>query len=63
MVMTDHFTGFSWASTCADKAADNLVDFAYKTIMAGFGCPKTILSDNGGDVTNKLIDCNDFIII
>jgi hypothetical protein len=54
MVMTDHFSGFTWAHTCTDKAADNLVKWAYEIIMNGFGCPRIVLSDNGGDVTNTL---------
>jgi hypothetical protein len=53
-VMTDHFSGFAWAKTFQDKAADNLVTWAYDIIMAGYECPETVLSDNGGDVTNAL---------
>jgi transposase InsO family protein len=53
-VMTDHFSGFCWAKTFPDKAADNLVTWAFDIIMNGFGCPDIVLSDNGKDVTNKL---------
>jgi hypothetical protein len=52
--MTDHFSGFVWAKTFPDKAADNLVYWSYDIIMAGYGCPEIVLSDNGGDVTNNL---------
>jgi hypothetical protein len=53
-VMTDHFSGFTWAKTFKDKAQDNLVNWAYDVIMSGFGRPEILLSDNGGDVTNNL---------
>lgn len=60
--MTNHFSGFTWAKTFQDKAADNLVNWAYEVIMSGFGCPEIILSDNGGDVTNKLTKRNCYVI-
>jgi hypothetical protein len=54
--MTDHFSGFVWTKTFPDKAADNLVNWAFSIIMNGFGCPDIVLSDNGGDVTNNLTE-------
>ena len=27
IMMTDHYGGFTWGTTCADKVADNLVTF------------------------------------
>lgn len=56
-MVTDHFTGFTWGDSCADKVQDNLVRFVANLVLAsGFGAPKIILSDNGGEVTNALID-------
>jgi hypothetical protein len=56
MVITDHFTGFTWGDTCADKVQDNLVRFLCNIVVgSGFGAPKIILSDNGGEVVNALI--------
>jgi len=54
-VMTDHFSGFTWATTTKDKVKDNLVNWAFDIIMSGFGRPEVVLSDNGGEVTNDLI--------
>lgn len=56
MVMTDHFGGFTWGDTCEDKVGDRILHFVYNILItAGFGCPQVLLSDNGGDVTNKLV--------
>lgn len=54
--MTDHFSGFTWGTTCEDKAADRLTRFVYDIlVLGGFGCPKIILSDNGKEVFNRTI--------
>ena len=54
--MTDHYTGFTWGQTCEDKVADNLVNFVHSIFVKdGFGPPEIILTDNGKEVSNKLI--------
>jgi hypothetical protein len=55
--VTDHFSGFTWGTTCEDKVQDNLAKFLVDLCLKnGYGAPETLLSDNGGDVTNQLID-------
>lgn len=54
--MTDHFSGFCWGQTCKDKVADQLVEFVYDIFVKGqYGCLEIIFSNNGGEVTNRLI--------
>ena len=62
MVMSDHNSGFTWGDSVPDKVQDCLVRFVLNIFIAGgYGCPKIILSDNGGEVTNKLIDGISFL--
>ena len=57
MLVGDHFSGFTWGTSCEDKLSDNLVQFLVNLVVgAGFGSPEIILFDNGGEVTNKLVD-------
>ena len=55
IVMIDHYTSLTWSESFEDKVSDNLVKWAYQILMI-FGKPETILTDNGGEVTNDLID-------
>ena len=44
--------------TCQDKVQDNLVKFLADLILKfGYGPPDILLSDNGGEVTNRLMEC------
>ena len=39
-----------------DKVIDRAIIFVIDIVLkAGYGCPRIILTDNGGEVTNKLI--------
>lgn len=53
MVMTDHCTNFAWGKTVKDKVQDNLLSWG-ESLCLEYGCPKVVLSDNGGEVTNTL---------
>jgi hypothetical protein len=56
IVATDHFGGFTWGDTVPDKVADRLVQFILDIfVKGGYGAPEIVLSDNGGEVTNKII--------
>jgi hypothetical protein len=53
----DHFTGFLWGESFSNKTAANLAGLILRiTVNAGFGSAGIILTDNGRDVTNKLMD-------
>jgi len=44
--------------TCQDKVQDNLVKFLADLILKfGYGPPDILLSDNGGEVMNQLMEC------
>jgi hypothetical protein len=56
-LVQDHFTGFLWGETFPNKTAANLAGLILRiTVSAGFGSAGIILTDNGKDVTNKLMD-------
>ena len=57
MLVGDHFFEFTWGTSCKNKLSDNLVQFLVNLVVgAGFDSSEIILSDNGGEVTNKLVD-------
>lgn len=60
MVITDHFSGFTWASSCEDKVQDNLVKFMAKLLLeGGYGPPTMVLTDCGTEVSNALTESMD----
>ena len=57
--MIDHYTGFTWGTTCKDKVTDNLVNFVQDIfVKGGYGPPEIVLTDNGKEMTNALIKSN-----
>ena len=53
--MIDHSTRFSAASIICSKRKETIVDCIFKYWVSIFGCPKRILSDNGGEFNNELM--------
>ena len=44
--------------TCQNKVQDNLVKFLANLILKfGYGSPDILLSDNGNELTNRLMEC------
>ena len=52
----DHLTGWPEAFPIPDKSADTIVHYTYKPLFAGYMCPRYILSDNGMEFKNNLMD-------
>jgi hypothetical protein len=60
MVITDHFSGFTWTSTCEDKVQDNLVKFMAKLLLeGGYGPLTMVLTDCGTEMSNTLTESID----
>jgi hypothetical protein len=56
LLVGDHYSGFCWGSSSEDKVSDNLIQFLLNLLIgAGFGCPEIILTDNGGELSNKIV--------
>ena len=51
--IVDHATRFSAAGVIRSKKADVIIKKLFQIWIAIFGCPKTIISDNGGEFVNK----------
>lgn len=66
LLVGDHYSGFCWGSSSEDKVSDHLIQFLLNLLVgAGFGCPEIILTDNGGELSNKIVTgcCNIFFNI
>ena len=54
----DHFTRFSQAVLIADKKPQTILNNLNKSWIFQFGCPKRILTDNGGEFLNEEMTSN-----
>ena len=52
--LIDHATRFSAAGVIRNKRAETIVKKLFEIWISIYGCPQTILSDNGGEFVNKL---------
>lgn len=56
-VVCDHLTTYIWGKTFPDKRQENGVEFLYNLCLT-WGAPENIMADNGGEVSNKLVNGN-----
>ena len=49
-----HATRFSTAAVIRSKEKEDIIDKIFKHWVALFGCPRKVLSDNGGEFNNEL---------
>ena len=50
----DHATRFSTAAVIRSKEKEEIIDKIFRHWVALFGCPRKVLSDNGGEFNNEL---------
>ena len=56
LTITDHLTGWPEAFPIPDKSADTIVSTFINQYLPGHMCPRYILSDNGMEFKNQLMD-------
>ena len=50
----DHATRFSTAAVIRSNEKEEIIDKIFKHWVALFGCPRKVLSDNGGEFNNEI---------
>ncbi len=53
---TDHFSKWTEAAAVPDKSAKSVANFLY-SIVCRHGCMETLISDQGREFVNSIIDC------
>lgn len=55
LVITDHFTKFSWAFPTKDQTAKTVASVLWENLICNFGFPKRIHSDQGANFESELV--------
>ncbi|XP_030464918.1 uncharacterized protein LOC115684321 [Syzygium oleosum] len=56
LVAIDYFTKWIEANSYANVTAKNVAKFICRDIIARYGVPEAIITDNGSNLTNKVVD-------
>lgn len=56
LLCVDHFTKYIWGATFPTKEAGPVAQWLYTTIYANEFIPETVLSDNGGEFINEVLN-------
>ena len=56
VVMIDHLTGWPMAKAISDKEAATVANAIYKKLILEHTCLQILLSDNGKEFTNNVVD-------
>ena len=56
LVAIDYFSKWIEAMSYTTVTARNVVKFIRRDIIARYGAPETIITDNGSNLNNKLVD-------